>query len=76
MACPSLNRIALLSGFFGWGAECAYGLEVLALQVEHHNHVQGVDVAARDFLAGMTDRYAMRLFEELFIPRPWGPVGS
>ena len=35
----------------------------------------GVDVAARDFLAGMTDRYAMRLFEELFIPRPWAPAG-
>ena len=31
----------------------------------------GVDVAARDFLAGMTDRYAINLFEELFIPRPW-----
>ena len=32
----------------------------------------GVDVAARDFLAGMTDRYAISLFEELFVPRPWG----
>jgi dGTPase len=31
----------------------------------------GVDVAARDFLAGMTDRYAVSLFERLFIPRPW-----
>ena len=31
----------------------------------------GTDVAARDFLAGMTDRYAISLFEELFIPRPW-----
>ena len=32
----------------------------------------GVDVAARDFLAGMTDRYAISLFEELYVPRPWG----
>lgn len=31
----------------------------------------GVDAAARDFLAGMTDRYAVGLFERLFIPRPW-----
>ena len=31
----------------------------------------GIDVAARDFLAGMTDRYAVGLFERLFIPRPW-----
>ena len=32
---------------------------------------EGLDVAARDFLAGMTDRFAVRLFEELFIPKPW-----
>jgi dGTPase len=32
---------------------------------------EGLDAAVRDFLAGMTDRYAVRLFEELFIPRPW-----
>ena len=31
----------------------------------------GLDVAARDFVAGMTDRYAIRLFEQLFIPKPW-----
>lgn len=31
----------------------------------------GLHVAARDFLAGMTDRYAVRLFERLFIPKPW-----
>jgi dGTPase len=24
-----------------------------------------------DFVAGMTDRYAVRLFEQLFIPKPW-----
>ena len=36
---------------------------------------EGVDVAAQDFLAGMTDRYAVRLFEELFIPKPWVDTG-
>ncbi|MGH9383896.1 MAG: deoxyguanosinetriphosphate triphosphohydrolase [Vicinamibacterales bacterium] len=35
---------------------------------------EGVNVAAQDFLAGMTDRYAVSLFERLFIPKPWvGP---
>jgi dGTPase len=35
----------------------------------------GVDVAARDFLAGMTDRFAVALYERLFIPKPWvGPI--
>jgi dGTPase len=32
---------------------------------------EGLDAATRDFLAGMTDRYAVRLFERLFIPKPW-----
>ncbi len=32
---------------------------------------EGLDVAVRDFVAGMTDRYAVRLFEQLFIPKPW-----
>jgi len=32
---------------------------------------EGLDAATRDFIAGMTDRYAVRLFEELFIPKPW-----
>jgi dGTPase len=36
---------------------------------------EGVDAAARDFLAGMTDRFAVGLFEQLFIPKPWiGPL--
>ena len=32
---------------------------------------EGLDAAACDFLAGMTDRYAVSLFEELFVPRSW-----
>ena len=37
---------------------------------------EGIDVAAKDFLAGMTDRFAVTLYERLFIPKPWiGPIG-
>jgi dGTPase len=32
---------------------------------------EGLDAATRDFLAGMTDRYAVALFEEFFVPRSW-----
>jgi dGTPase len=32
---------------------------------------EGIDVAVKDFLAGMTDRYAVSLYEQLFIPKPW-----
>jgi dGTPase len=35
---------------------------------------EGLDAAARDFLAGMTDRYAVSLYEQLFIPKPWASV--
>jgi dGTPase len=35
---------------------------------------EGTDSAARDFLAGMTDRYAVGLFERLFVPKPWVDV--
>jgi dGTPase len=31
----------------------------------------GLDVAACDFIAGMTDRYAVSLYEHLYIPKPW-----
>jgi dGTPase len=35
----------------------------------------GLDTAAKDFLAGMTDRFAVSLYERLFIPKPWvGPM--
>jgi dGTPase len=29
------------------------------------------DVAVADFLAGMTDRYALNLYQRLFLPQPW-----
>jgi dGTPase len=32
---------------------------------------EGLDAATRDFIAGMTDRYAVRLFEQLYVPKPW-----
>lgn len=36
---------------------------------------EGLDVAAKDFLAGMTDRFAVTLYERLFIPKAWiGPI--
>jgi dGTPase len=32
---------------------------------------EGLDRAIADFLCGMTDRYAMRLYQELRLPKPW-----
>jgi dGTPase len=42
--------------------------EFLDLRTIEH---EGLDAATRDFIAGMTDRYAVRLFEQLYIPTPW-----
>jgi dGTPase len=47
------------------GERPAEFLDPMTLQSE------GRDAALRDFIAGMTDRYAVSLFERLFIPRPW-----
>lgn len=30
-----------------------------------------IEVSVADFLAGMTDRFALNLYHELFLPRPW-----
>ena len=35
------------------------------------NEEDSVERLAIDFIAGMTDRYAMKLYAELFMPRPW-----
>lgn len=34
----------------------------------------GIGVAACDFIAGMTDRYAVRVFEELYVPKAWSEI--
>lgn len=33
---------------------------------------EGPEQAAVDYIAGMTDRYALKVFDELFVPRTWG----
>ena len=33
-------------------------------------------VRAADYIAGMTDRYALRVFEDLMTPRSWAPGRS
>ena len=36
---------------------------------EHDTETSEISVA--DFIAGMTDRYALALYQDLFMPRPW-----
>ena len=32
---------------------------------------QGVECAVTDFISGMSDAYAVRMYEELFVPKRW-----
>jgi len=33
---------------------------------------EGISASCKDFVAGMTDRYAMNLYTDLFLPKYWG----
>ena len=55
----------MLTDIFGYVVE--HPAEFLDLESE-----ETVERLALDFLAGMTDRYAMSLYARLFLPKPWG----
>lgn len=46
-------------------------LENLPPQFRGIAEKDGIGTAACDFIAGMTDRYAVRLFEDMYIPKAW-----
>ena len=41
------------------------------LLIERESLYDSLERCVCDFLAGMTDRYAFRLYEKLFLPLPW-----
>lgn len=49
---------------------------VLTALFDHETRKNGGDArAAVDFISGMTDRFALQLFQELFVPSPWPRLG-
>jgi dGTPase len=46
--------------------------EALATELGRVFPPEDVEQAAVDYIAGMTDRYAIQLYERLFLPKPWG----
>lgn len=40
------------------------------LQIYNDNSFSKSEII-KDYIAGMTDRYAMKIFEDLYIPKPW-----
>ncbi len=58
----------LLRDLFGYFMT---GGEALAQHGGSHWPEDPMEVSVADFLAGMTDRYALNLYRQLFLPRPW-----
>ncbi len=58
----------VLRELFGYFAEKP---EEMVTYGGHGSDLDEVEVVVADFLAGMTDRYAMNLYQKLFFPQPW-----
>lgn len=43
----------------------------LPIDVLKQSYEYGIERAVCDYIAGMTDRYIIAVYEDLFIPRPW-----
>lgn len=58
----------VLSELFGYFMDRPSELTIYGGRCEEGGNVE---IAVADFLAGMTDRYAMNLYQKLFFPKPW-----
>lgn len=45
--------------------------ETFAKKINNPALDEKIDVLATDFISGMTDRYALALYESVFMPQPW-----
>jgi dGTPase len=60
------RAIAVVRALFGWYLE-----HPAELPAEYHRTPGDLPTRVADFIAGMTDRYALRTYEQLFLPRGW-----
>ena len=44
---------------------------ILPLEFEKIKQEEGIDTAVKDYIAGMTDRYAISVYEKFFVPKSW-----
>ena len=45
--------------------------DILPDEFEKIRLEEGIEIAVKDYIAGMTDRYAVSVFEKFFVPRSW-----
>ena len=60
------KAIAVVRALFGW-----YLDHPQELPPEYHRVPGDLRTRVADFIAGMTDRYALRTYEQLFLPQGW-----
>ncbi len=60
------KAIAVVRALFGWFLE-----HPDELPAEYHRTPGDLPTRVADFIAGMTDRYALRTYEQLFLPQGW-----
>jgi dGTPase len=60
------KAIAVVRALFGWYME-----HPDELPAEYHRTPGDLPTRVADFIAGMTDRYALRTYERLFLPQGW-----
>ena len=60
------KAIALVRTLFAYYLEHPY-----AVPAEYHRAPGDLPTRVADYIAGMTDRYALRVYEQLFLPQGW-----
>ena len=63
-----IKAAALIQKLFDYYTEVPERLPALYREIAL---CDGLEAAACDFIAGMTDRYAVRVFNDIFVPKAW-----
>ena len=72
LAAALLALPLLLSGcMLSASAENLYAPPQLPAEYEGIREKEGIQRAVVDYIAGMSDRYCIATFEDIFVPRPW-----
>ncbi len=64
------KSIFIISKIFEYYAKHFEALPDFYIKIYNNNNFSKSEII-KDYIAGMTDRYAMKTFEELYIPKPW-----
>ena len=61
----------IISSLYSYYMEHSDEIPGIYKQIEKE---EGTAVAVKDLISGMTDRYALNLYEKLFVPQDWGKL--